>query len=346
MVDELLAARTALRPCAISTASLSAQGPGRSPGCGSRAASCRGSRSARTCRWSGVGTLLAMAEGSAAPSASCAASMRAMGRSTTRPTQRSARRWRHACTSRPVAPGGRARRLPGDALARAAAAASAAYREALEQRYAGRLSAIDAGRVSACARHRAACRAGVRGGPRRCPPKHAAPVYMRDKVALRIDERMSAQLDSLPRYRRMTARDLDAVVAIERGDPSASVDARQLQRFARRRATTAGSSNARGGDRRLRRGDDRGGRSAPAQPERGRRWQRQGIGRELLAFVREARARLSARQDPVSKCGRRTRRRARSMRAPASPRSACAATTIRRATAREDAVVMELELSA
>ena len=62
------------------------------------------------------------------------------------------------------------------------------YREGLEQRYAGRLAAIDltlyphARDIAALAAPRFATGLGL-------PAEEAAPVYLRDKVALRIDER-------------------------------------------------------------------------------------------------------------------------------------------------------------
>lgn len=66
----------------------------------------------------------------------------------------------------------------------------AAYRESLESRYAGQLAAIDPGRYPH-ARDIAALAAPVVARGEASAAENAMPVYLRDKVALRIDERAS-----------------------------------------------------------------------------------------------------------------------------------------------------------
>ena len=183
MVDELLAGR-ALRLRDL-TGIAFGQGPGPSRGCASRAASCRASRSARTLPVAGIGTLLAMAAGTQADRVVCCVDAR-MHEIYHAAYEKRGGNW-HAVHEPSVCAPDAAPPLPGGGWL-ACGSGFLAYRDALEARYGAQLSAIDA-----------ACFPHARDIARLAVPlfekgetvsaEQAAPLYLRDKVALRIDER-------------------------------------------------------------------------------------------------------------------------------------------------------------
>ena len=176
---------------------------------------------------------------SAALRASCVASTRAWGRSITRPTRRTARLARRARAV--IVRAGAAPLLPGASSWTGVGSGFRVYRDALEQRYAGRLQAISRS-VPSCARRRCARRVPVRPATS-LAAEAAAPVYIEREGGVTIDERRAVRLWIRFRVPAPHRADLDAVVAIERAI-TPSVDARQLRRFAREPAITAGSSSA------------------------------------------------------------------------------------------------------
>ena len=133
----------------------------------------------------GVGTLLAMAEGSAAKRVVCCVDARVHEIYHAAYERRGAL-W-HAAHEPSLCAPAAAPELPGDAWL-ACGSGFSVYRDVLEQRYAGKLSAIDLARyphardIAALAAPRFAAGHGVSA-------QEAVPVYLRDKVALRIDER-------------------------------------------------------------------------------------------------------------------------------------------------------------
>ena len=182
------AARPRMRSrCAISTASRSAKAPVRSPGFASPAASCRDSRSARSVPVVGVGTLLAMAAGSGAERVVCCLDARVQ-EIYHAAYERSAGAWRAVHEPSLCAPlrfricrapdGSHRQRLQG--LSRSARATLCRAACTRSNRIAIRAHATSP--LSPCP---------VSSPARPWPPEDAAPVYLREKVALRIDEQAS-----------------------------------------------------------------------------------------------------------------------------------------------------------
>jgi len=133
----------------------------------------------------GVGTLLALAEAAGGERAVCAidARMREVYHAAYR---RDAGEWRTVHAPSLCAPE-QAPELP-DGEWTACGNGFAAYRDALLARYGGRLARIEAGRVPH-AREIARLAAPMLARGLGIAAERAAPVYLRDKVALRTDER-------------------------------------------------------------------------------------------------------------------------------------------------------------
>jgi len=135
----------------------------------------------------GVGTLLAMAAGSDADRVVCCLDAR-VHEIYHGAYQRQAGGWRAVHEPSLCVPGA-APELPGTGWL-AAGNGFDAYRQALEARYAGQLQAIEAARHPH-ARDIAALAVPQFEQGRTLPAERAAPLYLREKVALRIDERSS-----------------------------------------------------------------------------------------------------------------------------------------------------------
>ena len=135
----------------------------------------------------GVGTLLAMAEGRGAARVVCCLDAR-MGADLPRGLREERRALAARCTRPSLCAPGEAPLAAGRRAGPAAAAASRRTGEALEQRYAGRLSAIMPD-VYPHARDIARLAVPEFEQGRAVAAEAAAPVYIRDKVALRSDER-------------------------------------------------------------------------------------------------------------------------------------------------------------
>jgi tRNA threonylcarbamoyladenosine biosynthesis protein TsaB len=134
----------------------------------------------------GVSTLLALAEAAGAARAVCCLDAR-MGQIYHAAYERNGAFWSEVHTPALCAPG-EAPLLPGASSWTGAGSGFAAHRAALEQRYAGRLSAIMAG-VYPHAREVAWLAVPEFEQGRALAAEAAAPVYIRDKVALKSDER-------------------------------------------------------------------------------------------------------------------------------------------------------------
>jgi tRNA threonylcarbamoyladenosine biosynthesis protein TsaB len=133
----------------------------------------------------GVGTLLAIAAGCAAERVVCCLDAR-VHEIYHAAYQRHADVWRAVCEPSLCAPDA-APDLPGGEWF-AAGGGFRAYREALTRRYSGQLQAIEPDRYPH-ARDIAALAAPRFAAGEVFSAEHAAPLYLRDKVALRIDER-------------------------------------------------------------------------------------------------------------------------------------------------------------
>jgi tRNA threonylcarbamoyladenosine biosynthesis protein TsaB len=133
----------------------------------------------------GVGTLLAMAEGSEAERVVCCVDAR-VHEIYHAAYQRDGEEWQAVHEPSLCAPAS-ARELPGDGWL-GCGSGFKAYGDVLEQRYAGKLSRVDlelyprARDIAHLAAPRFAAGLGLAA-------EEAVPVYLRDKVALRIDER-------------------------------------------------------------------------------------------------------------------------------------------------------------
>ena len=197
----------------------------------------------------------------------------------------------------------------------------------LAQRYGGQPER-DAGRASpACASIAGLAARMLERGGGLWPAEQAAPVYMRDKVALTVNERralkaargelaeqlMSAVLSTAPVIRPMRAADLDAVMAIEQAIYSHPWTRGNFHDSLHGRLQLLGDGVRRPA-RGLRRADDRRARSAPAQSERGRRLAAARAWAGVCCIISSHRARQRSAAHASSKCGRRTRRRAGCMR--------------------------------
>ena len=133
----------------------------------------------------GVGTLLAMAEGSGAERVVCCVDAR-VHEIYHAAYQRKGETWIAVHEPSVCAPAA-APKLPGEGWL-ACGSGFLAYAAALEQRYAGRLSGIDLA-LYPHARDIAALALPAFEAGQGKGAEQAAPVYLRDKVALRIDER-------------------------------------------------------------------------------------------------------------------------------------------------------------
>ena len=135
----------------------------------------------------GVGTLLAMAAGSGADRAIVCLDAR-MNEIYHAAYEKHDGEWRALCDPS-VCAAASAPAVPGGGWL-GCGSGFRAYREALEARYAAQLAAVDpdlyphASDIARLAEARFANRESM-------PPEHAAPVYVRNKVALRTDERAS-----------------------------------------------------------------------------------------------------------------------------------------------------------
>lgn len=133
----------------------------------------------------GVGTLLAMAEGAAAPRVVCCLDAR-MQEIYLAAYEREERGWRtvHAPS---VCPPTAAPRLPGDGWL-GCGSGFAAHRAVLCERYGAQLAALEPERYPHARDIARLGLARLRAGMV-LAPEEAVPVYLREKVALRIDER-------------------------------------------------------------------------------------------------------------------------------------------------------------
>jgi tRNA threonylcarbamoyladenosine biosynthesis protein TsaB len=134
----------------------------------------------------GVSTLLALAEAAGAARAVCCLDAR-MGQVYHAAYEREGATWRTVHPPGLAAPG-EVPILPGAARWTGSGSGFGVYREALEKRYAGRLSAIIAG-VYPHAREVARLAVSEFRQGRALAAEAAAPVYIRDKVALKSAER-------------------------------------------------------------------------------------------------------------------------------------------------------------
>jgi tRNA threonylcarbamoyladenosine biosynthesis protein TsaB len=133
----------------------------------------------------GVGTLLAMAAGTQAQRVVCCVDAR-VSEIYHAAYEMRGETWETVCEPSLCAPGG-APHLTGDDWL-ACGDAFAVYREALLERYDGRLAAIEAERVPHAREiAKLAAERFAAGGLTRA--EDASPLYLRNKVALRIDER-------------------------------------------------------------------------------------------------------------------------------------------------------------
>lgn len=198
MIDELLRAR------GVSLRELDGiaygEGPGSFTGLRIACGLVQGLAFGANVRVVGVGTLLAMAEGSAAERVVCCVDARVheiyhaayerTGKTQGFPRNLhpSARGWSWRAVHEPSVCGpAAAPELPGQGWL-ACGSGFRAYAAALEERYAGRLSGIDLA-LYPHARDIAALALPVFEAGQGRGAAEAAPVYLRDKVALRIDER-------------------------------------------------------------------------------------------------------------------------------------------------------------
>jgi tRNA threonylcarbamoyladenosine biosynthesis protein TsaB len=133
----------------------------------------------------GIGTLLAMAEGTGAEKVVCCVDAR-MNEVYHAAYSRLDGSWRTVHEPTVCAPEA-IPELPGDGWV-ACGNGFAAYRDTLTARYAGKLMSIDTERYPR-ARDIAALAVPHFESGRAMSAEHAVPVYIRDKVALRIDER-------------------------------------------------------------------------------------------------------------------------------------------------------------
>lgn len=134
----------------------------------------------------GVSTLLALAEAAQNVRAVCCLDAR-MGQVYHAAYERDGDRWVTTHSPDLCAPAA-APLLPGDALWTGCGSGFKAHGEILARRYAGRLSAIIPDAYPQ-ARHIARLAVGEFEQGRALAAEHAVPVYIRDKVALRSDER-------------------------------------------------------------------------------------------------------------------------------------------------------------
>jgi len=133
----------------------------------------------------GIGTLLAMAEGTGADKVVCCLDAR-MNEVYHAAYSRLDGSW-HAVHEPAVCAPDAVPELPGEGWL-ACGSGFAAYRDTLTARYAGKLVSIDAGRCPH-ARDVASLAVPYFESGRAVSAEHAVPVYIRNKVALRIDER-------------------------------------------------------------------------------------------------------------------------------------------------------------
>lgn len=134
----------------------------------------------------GIGTLLAMAHGSGAPRVVCGVDARVHEIYHAAYSRMANGGWHELCAPSVCAPAA-APELEGDGWL-GCGSGFAVYREALESRYAGRVTRIEPERYPHARDIAALAVPLVERGLTR-DADTAAPVYLRDKVALRIDER-------------------------------------------------------------------------------------------------------------------------------------------------------------
>jgi len=184
MVDELLRDH-ALRPRDLDGVAFGA-GPGSFTGLRIACGVAQGLAFGADLRVVGVSTLLALAEAAQVVRAVCCLDAR-MGQVYHAAYERNGEGWATVHSPDLCAPA-LAPQLPGSASWTGCGGGFKAYGEVLARRYAGRLSDVIADAWPQ-ARHVARLAVGEFEQGRALAAEHAAPVYIRDRVALRSDER-------------------------------------------------------------------------------------------------------------------------------------------------------------
>ena len=183
MIDELLKTR-ALRVAELDGIAFG-EGPGSFTGLRVACGVVQGLAFGAGVPVAGVGTLVAMAEGSGAGRVVCCVDAR-VHEIYHAAYERRGGSW-HAIHEPSIRAPRDAPELPGEGWL-ACGSGFSAYREVLEKRYAGQLARVDLA-LYPHARDIAALAAPAFEAGRAVRAEDAAPIYLRDKVALRIDER-------------------------------------------------------------------------------------------------------------------------------------------------------------